>query len=72
MPLDEASRRVLGRLFSEPSSRAAIDEFKVDLVKKATSKSVDAVSRQENLNMLWALEGLLVKIGAIKKTERED
>lgn len=72
MSICERSRVILARTFSEPATIEAIDELKADLTKKATSSQGDAVSRQKNLDMLWGLEALIVKIWANSNHEQGD
>jgi len=72
MSICERSRVVLARTFNEPATIEAIDELKADLTKKATSSQGDAVSRQKNLDMLWGLEALIVKIRANSNHEQGD
>lgn len=72
MSVSDRSAAILSRVFSDPATNEAIDELKADLTKKATSKAGDAVSRQENLYVLWGLEALIVKIWANSKQSEGD
>lgn len=69
MRISERAATILGRVFNDPATIEAIDELKAHLTKKATAKSSDAASRQDNLYMLWGLEALIVKIRASKQSE---
>lgn len=64
MSISQQSRETLARLFSDRATIEAIDELKADFVKKATSSKSDAQSRQKNLDMLWGIEALVVKVRA--------
>lgn len=64
MSISQQSREALARLFSDRATLEAIDELKADFVKKATSSKGDAQSRQKNLDMLWGIEALVVKVRA--------
>jgi len=72
MSVSERASVILGRVFNDPATIEAVDELKADLTKKATASSGDAVSRQKNLDMLWGLEALMVKIRANSKIEPEE
>jgi len=64
MSISDRSREILTRVFNDPSTVEAIDELKADLTKSAVSSQGDEQSRKKNLDMLWGVEALMVKIRA--------
>lgn len=58
------SRATLARIFDDEAVKEAIDELKADLTKKAVSSQNDDEARKKNLDMLWGLEALIVKMRA--------
>ena len=72
MSVSSRSRVILTRVFSDDATIEAIDELKADLTKKATASAGDATSRQKNLDMLWGLEALVVKVRANSEQSEGD
>lgn len=72
MSISPRARTILSRVFSDDATIEAIEELKADLTKKVVSSQNDAVSRQKNLDMLWGLEALVVKIRANSKQSEGD
>lgn len=58
------SKATLARIFDDEAVIEAIDELKDDLTKKAVSSQNDDEARKKNLDMLWGLEALIVKMRA--------
>ena len=58
------SRATLARILNDDAVKEAIYELKVDLTKKAVSSKNGDESRKRNLDMLWGLEALIVKMRA--------
>jgi hypothetical protein len=58
------SRATLARIFDDEAVKEAIDELKADLTKKVISSQSGDEARKKNLDMLWGLEALIVKIRA--------
>lgn len=58
------SRATLARIFDDEAVKEAIGELKADLTKKAVSSQNDDEARKKNLDMLWGLEALMVKMRA--------
>jgi len=64
MSISDRSREILTRIFSDDATVEAIAELKADLTKSATSSRNDEETRKRNLDMLWGIEALMVKIRA--------
>ena len=58
------SKAALARVFSDDAVKEAIDELRADLTKKAVSSQSDDEARKKNLDMLWGLNALIVKVRA--------
>lgn len=58
------SRATLARILDDEAVKEAIDELKADLTKKAVSSQNNDEARKKNLDMLWGLEALIVKMRA--------
>lgn len=58
------SRATLARILDDEAVKEAIDELKADLTKKAVSSQNNDEARKKNLDMLWGLEALMVKMRA--------
>lgn len=59
-----SARATLARFFEDEAVKEAIEELKADLTKKAVSSQADNEARRKNLDMLWGLEALIVKMRA--------
>tara|TARA_R110000744_G_scaffold36780_4_gene84741 strand:+ start:245 stop:466 length:222 start_codon:yes stop_codon:yes gene_type:complete len=59
-----STKSALKSLFSDEAVNEAIAALKLDLTRKAVSSGSDEDTRKQNLNMLWGLEALVVKVRA--------
>ena len=58
------SRATLARILDDEAVKEAIDELKSNLTKKAVSSQNNEEARKKNLDMLWGIEALIVKMRA--------
>lgn len=72
MSISDRSQEILTRVFNDPATLEAIGELKADLTKSAVSSQGDDQSRKRNLDMLWGVEALMVKIRANSKQSEGD